>query len=57
MARGFDEGGFVHQGERLERRVGPFGADPAKFTVGGVENRHAGRCDGPFPNRVEAAAE
>jgi hypothetical protein len=57
FAGGFDEGGFVEEGEGLEGGVGAFGADPAGFAVGCVKDGHGGRVDGALPDGVEAAAE
>jgi hypothetical protein len=57
FAGGFDEGGFVEEGEGLEGGVGAFGADPAGFAVGGIKDGHGGWVDGAFPDGVEAASE
>ena len=50
----FDELDVVHQGQRLQRRVGPLAAGGAILAAGGVENLHRRRRGGPFPERVHA---
>ena len=55
-ARGLDVLDVIHQGERLERRIGSAATDAGEFARGSVESGHGRRGRGAFDKRVKAAA-
>lgn len=54
---GFDEGGFIEKSKGLKWSVGSFGANPAGFAIGGIEDGHGGWVDGALPDGVNASTE